>query len=233
MFRPSCPLCVQSRVTFQADLSRSICHSCPVLIFQSYMSCPIGMAILYGCWVSVGLSKLSYKAAMFCHPALFLSWSYIPDLRWLSSPGFPVPAVLAILSSLSFPGWPVNADLSGRPVQTDLSRLPSPSCLVPDVLFVLLHSDVPSCPCWSSSGRPVLAVVGSDCRVLVFLPQLSCPGCPCPDCTVPGVLSPLFCPCCHVMSSVLCNRLYCRGCPATVVSYWWSWPSCPVLAVMF
>jgi hypothetical protein len=156
------------------------------------------------------------------------SWSSMTVLSRL-----PVPAVLAILSSLSFPGWPVKADLSGRPVQTNLSRLPSPSCLVPDVLFVLLHSDVPSCPCWSSSGRPVLAVVGSDSLVLVFLPQLSCPGCPCPGWTVPGVLSHLSCPCCHVMSSVLCNRLYYRGCTATVVPSWWSWPSCRVLAVMF
>jgi hypothetical protein len=165
-------------------------------------------------------------------PCSAILLSSCPGHIFLIFDGCPLPAVLTILSSLSCPGWPVKADLSGRPVQTDLSRLPSPSCLVPDVLFVLLTF---RCPVLS-----LLVIFWPSCPGCCQF-RLSCPVCPAPTVlpwlslsrlNVPDVLSHLSCPCCHVMFYVLCTRLYCRGCPATVVPSRLSCPSCPVLAVM-
>jgi hypothetical protein len=133
----------------------------------------------------------------------------------------------------SYPLFPVQGDLSGQLVQSDLSCLSCPYCRVPYVLYRLSCQGCPSvvfpsrmhcfrCPglsvmFWPScpyspvlgvlSGLSSLAVV--SCRVLFHLSDHSC--------------SSLSGPVLDVIS-----RLSCQGCLILV-----TFPSSPVLAVLF
>ncbi len=122
-------------------------------------------------------------------------WLLLADLCWtdlsqLPSYGYPFQVVLsqqscptchvlAILSSRSCPGWPVQVYLSGRLLQTDLSRLSCHRCPVLAVLswlswhgcLVLVVLSQMSCPVFSI--RPVVSVLSwlscHSCPALTFL----------------------------------------------------------------
>jgi hypothetical protein len=161
-------------------------------------------------------------------PPLFPIQAYYPDCPlWLSWHDCPVPAFL-FLDLLSCSGClvpvilllcPAQADLLGPPVQSDLSRLPCPSCSVSNVLSWL---SCQGCPCqdWPILGRPVLVVQS----LLSFsgLPVLS---------LFPTDLSLLLCPCGLIKadpSRLICqvdlSSLSCHGWPIRVVM---SQMSCP------
>ncbi len=200
-------------------------------------------------------------------------------MSWLSSYGYPVPVVLSqlscprcpaflplvIMSSRSCPGVPVQAFISGRPHQTNLSwllcqvDLTRPTCPGCAVLHFLSWLSCHSCLatfylCWSSCpSYPLSQVPCLDCPAMVAMSWLSCPSCPvrfflaillhlpchgcpgivvlsqlsslaglshlsCPGCLYqhscpPPFVSPLSCPCFHVL-----------GC-----SFYMSCPGCSVL----
>ncbi len=125
--------------------------------------------------------------------------SWLPCYGCLSQLSCPSCHVLAILFTRSCPSWLVQTDLSGRPVQSDMSRLYFPSCSVPDVL-----SRLAVLPWLSCLGCPVPAVpfcnFWPSCRpfpVMAVLPRLSWPDCPlqlsCPGCPFRPILSRVSC----------------------------------------
>jgi hypothetical protein len=152
---------------------------CPATVFLSMLYCTVRILLsLLSCPslpIFVVLSQLSFCHILgvlslhFCHgwpaQAELSCRPVISDFSRLSSPYYPAPVVTSWLSGRSCPVkalsclpakfWPycflgpVQAYLSSRPVQTDLS-----GCLVPDVLSRL------SC---------------NGCQVSVTLSQLSCP----------------------------------------------------------
>ncbi len=128
-------------------------------------------------WVIGNINVIIWLGANFSFPFSVIiyvywpsGWPVLTDLSRLPFYDYPVPGVLskltcsscrvlAILSSHSCPGWPVQVYLSGCPLQADLSWLSCPRC---PVLAV---------PSWLSC---------SVCPMLVVLSQLSlaCPSCP-------------------------------------------------------
>jgi hypothetical protein len=147
-----------------AVLPRLYCHGCHAMAVPYRLSCPICAVVVVMFWSSYSLFLLLY-----CTITTVLS--RFPSRH--SCPGFPIPVflnqlpapatlsralraplcclcchVLAVLSSLSCPGSSVQAELSGRPVQTGLSRLSCPSGPISTVLPQVSHP-----------GYPVLAVL--------------------------------------------------------------------------
>ncbi len=160
-----CPRCPVHAVTFWLlcpyVLSQLSCHEClDVMSLLSFAGCPVPS--VYSVWpIRIDFLGQTVKADM--SQLSCLDYSAPAVLCWMSCHSYPVPGilsqpfpscnVLAILFSLSFPGWHDIADLS------NLSKLTCPSCPVQAILYQL------SCP-----GCPV-----QSCPIEVVLYQLSCP----------------------------------------------------------
>jgi hypothetical protein len=143
----------------------------------------------------------------------------------------------AFLPRLSFPGCPALAGLS----QPSCSSPLVPSLSVSAVLFLL-----------SYPGRPVLCPVQADqadlsrltypsrpvychtyCTVPDVLSRLYCHGCPASVVLSPVIVSQLLCLCCPVLSSCPACTIssVLSGCSVPAVQSMLSCPSCPVSAV--
>ncbi len=171
-------LSVQSdmfRLTFQANLSRLTCPSCPVLTILPWLSCP-------GCPATVILSWLSCSGCSVL-TAKFWPSSPLSDRGWCDpadQSGQPVQTELSLLS------WP------SCPVPDVLSRLPCHGCSFKVVLSKL---PCPSCPVLSCSGRPVI-LFRNSCLAIIAVPTVlsCCPVLtvlslmPCLTCSVPAVM---------------------------------------------
>jgi hypothetical protein len=161
---------------------------------------------------------------MFCHncPAkVFLSQlSYIFWLSCLSFHGYPVLIVLPQLFCPVFSSRPAVPFLPrlfcyGCPVPTVLSSRTVLSQLPVKVIFPSALVSMLSCPYCPLS---FLSVLSPGCPVLTVLSWMPCPRwhilAVLPLClsslTFQAKLSSLTCTSCHV-------RLYCPGCPATVI----------------
>jgi hypothetical protein len=169
-------------------------------------------------------------------------------MSWLSCPLCPVQARAS-----------VQADLSGRPVQANLSQMSCAILLIPAHGYTVSLS-CPSCPVlavmlWQSCPMfPVLAVLTRP-SYLAFLSRLSSPGCPVPaarpcysssclSCPLPATLSTalrtllswlvLFvCPASPVYADLSGRTIsiYLYGCPVSVVPPQTSYPDCPFMVV--
>jgi hypothetical protein len=193
-------------------------HPCHVLAYVCSWSCP-GLSVRptwSGCLVQAVLSQLSCSvyAVMAVLSQVFLSRLPVPvslsrhvqsvlssfschgTLPWLSCSDRPLPR--PVLSPLFYPGCSVPAVLS----QLSCPPLPCHSCSVPAALSQLF---CPRCP--------VTAVFSSlpchSCSVPAALSQLSCPRCPVPAIFSPTLVSPLSCPCRHVLAVLF--FLFCQG----------------------
>jgi hypothetical protein len=137
-------------------------------------------------------------------------WNYC---KYIHFPNVVVPW-------LSCPGY-----LSGWLVQSDLSLLSCPSCLVPDVCprcTVLTSLPCPGCPVPAvllfqlpCPGHLVHCSPDTTCNFLAVLSSLSFPGWPfvptCRDCHVPTVLYQLSCPGLPVLDVL--SEWFCPRCP--------------------
>jgi hypothetical protein len=128
--------------------------------------------------------SLAVLSLLFCSTAL-VPRSPVPSVRSLKlCPGLPY--------SLSCPG-----NLSGRPVQSDLPRLPfqcNSKCHVSDVMLQIYCHVLPQLPHLSCSVPAALPL----CHVLAILSSVSCPAFTIPivfsGCPVLSFLSRFFCP---------------------------------------
>jgi hypothetical protein len=137
--------------------------------------------------------------------------SYLKMLTKFSSLSCLGCHLLDVLSSVQF-SRTSQANLSGRPVHSDLSRLSCPSCPCPRYP---ISTVLPWLPC---HGCPFLVVLFCPCfNVLTVLAFLSCP-----NSIITAALSRLSCPSCPP-SAFLSPALL------SPLSYLliMSWPSCP------
>jgi hypothetical protein len=128
----------------QPELSRPTCPSYPVPTMLPQLFCPGSPAIVV---------PLRFSCPC-CPVPVVMPWLSATAVR--SQLSCPCCHFLAILFSLSFKGWTDPADLSGLPVQIDLSQLSCPSCPISVVLSQL------SCPVmfWLSCHLfPVMVVL--------------------------------------------------------------------------
>jgi hypothetical protein len=172
-------------------------------------------------------SPFSYRPAQ----ADLSGRSFPAEFSRLTFPGWFVQTALSdlsllILYHLSPLGWPVLADLLGRPVQAHQCRLSYSAYPLPAVLPWLSSPAYPV---------PVLSILSSPrCPALAVQSRLSFS---CPFYSILSVLSRLYysehpvhlsCPTCRVLAGLSWYpvSLSCPGCPA-----WMSCPGCPVLDV--
>jgi hypothetical protein len=138
-----------SKLACQTDLNKIICLGCPVPGFISQMSCQgCPATVIPGRWPCYNCPVLDvtwpsghlFSVLSYYHDCPF----FLSVLSLLSGPSSPVAAVLPrhscpqlsfhdVMSQSFCPPWPVQADLSGRSVKTDPSRMSYPSCSVPEV----------------------------------------------------------------------------------------------------
>jgi hypothetical protein len=215
-------------------LPRLYCRGCPATVVLSLMSC----------LSSPVLSCSGHPVVSFLRQS---SFPYSP--LQLSCPACPIPALLppsssvsAVLSMLSFSGWPVYPSCPCYPV-TDVLSSVSQLCghLLPFCPLLPRGHQLP-CPdypalsflFWLSSRSSLLSVLSRlyclSCLVPAVQSFLSCSGHP-----LLSVLFRLSCPNCPVPA--VTHLLSCNGCAATVVLTYLpvpavlSWPSYPGICV--
>ncbi len=219
---PSCPdLVVLSQKSYPTVQPRLFLHDCPIHAVMFWTSCPLFPILNFFYPDSSCLIRLSCSG---CPVPAFLSR--------LTCTVCPVPAVL--LCQLSFRFCHVlacpfsvqsriicSADLSGQPVQIDLSRLSCPSGPVQNARSCC------SCPAGPITPPPAV----QPCYyVLAVLSSLSYPGYPvlisnlgCPD---SDILPHRSCPSCPARAFF--SPAHCPHCPVLAVTSWPSCPFCPV-----
>ncbi len=180
-------LAVLSSVSNLGCPDPTILCCCLVLTFLSrlsYLDCPVppllSLALLFPpvlCLLSCSkLSALSLTvlAGIFRHrcPHSCLSLRCpVPVDQY--QPSYPSCHLLAVLSSLFSPGWPVPSVFCYRLLLAVLSQLSYTSCILPALLSCFNHPILSWLIC--SSSCPVLAVLSCPrCRISTVLHWLSC-----------------------------------------------------------
>jgi hypothetical protein len=199
-----CP--VTSRVTCQANLSRTTCLSCPVpgvmsrMSFQGFYNIVVSSRLpCSSCPILVGM-RLSFLVCLGCRClVLAVSCPSCSTLAVLSQHSCPRVSSLSCLAVMSWPSYslyPVQDDIR-LTCQVDLSGLTCPGCPIPDVLSQMSNPDC--------SVTVVLFLVVLLMLLCLTVPSsLSCYGSTIPavfsDCSArlscPAVLSQPSCPSC-------------------------------------